>query len=383
MQPDQEEDTLDFGAWRRFLILHGNFEFLVKNVAGSNDLNLEKGSSKKPVPFVIDCSKLFAFDPELGESFLLDFQSWRFSLEQIILPKFAKEIIGSIEFRFRIRVTEVPIYDPIVHQKISDLRNEFVGKFVTFSGRAIRAAPRKVLEEKKEMKCTKCGFRFLVEAAPEMYYQLDLPLRCPSGNYGMQTRKQFNPKQKKTKVLRCDSWQFEEFPLTIERTDCQELTLQESTSTLGSGSVPRAVSIVLLDELIESAQPGDDIVVYGLLWRRWKTLRKGQKCEVSIFIEVVSLINFSDPKFQKGSLDNFSSSFKPHLPPVEDRFVNFWKEIDKSQDGRISGRTRILDRICPHLAGIPVAKLSLILALIGGSTSISKVFDEFFYSLIS
>eukprot|EP00917_Polyrhabdina_sp_WS-2016_P013498 GHVP01029656.1.p1 GENE.GHVP01029656.1~~GHVP01029656.1.p1 ORF type:complete len:680 (+),score=111.51 GHVP01029656.1:464-2503(+) len=226
------------------------------------------------------------------------------------------------------------------------------------------------------MKCTKCGFRFLVEAAPEMYYQLDLPLRCPSGNYGMQTRKQFNPKQKKTKVLRCDSWQFEEFPLTIERTDCQELTLQESTSTLGSGSVPRAVSIVLLDELIESAQPGDDIVVYGLLWRRWKTLRKGQKCEVSIFIEVVSLINFSDPKFQKGSLDNFSSSFKPHLPPVEDRFVNFWKEIDKSQDGRISGRTRILDRICPHLAGIPVAKLSLILALIGGSTSISKDDEE-------
>jgi DNA replication licensing factor MCM2 len=44
----------------------------------------------------------------------------------------------------------------------------------------------------------------------------------------------------------------------------QKLTLQESPSAVPAGRLPRQKDIVLLNDLIDSARPGDEVIVTGI-----------------------------------------------------------------------------------------------------------------------
>ena len=52
--------------------------------------------------------------------------------------------------------------------------------------------------------------------------------------------------------------------------DYQEIKIQEQAQKLSVGTIPRAISVVLEDDLVDSCKAGDDVTVYGVVLRRWK-----------------------------------------------------------------------------------------------------------------
>ncbi len=69
--------------------------------------------------------------------------------------------------------------------------------------------------------------------------------------------------------------------------DYQEIKVQELIGSVGVGSIPRSVLVVLTDDLVDSCKAGDDVVITGLVKRRWKNVIEGEKC--GIHLGMVSL----------------------------------------------------------------------------------------------
>ena len=49
------------------------------------------------------------------------------------------------------------------------------------------------------------------------------------------------------------------------------------------GSIPRSITAVLLEDLIDVCKPGDDVTVVGVVMRRWSTLGKGQEGRTGVW----------------------------------------------------------------------------------------------------
>jgi DNA replicative helicase MCM subunit Mcm2 (Cdc46/Mcm family) len=45
--------------------------------------------------------------------------------------------------------------------------------------------------------------------------------------------------------------------------DYQEIKVQEKIQTVGMGSIPRSIGVLLMDDLVDTVQPGDDVFVIG------------------------------------------------------------------------------------------------------------------------
>ena len=58
-------------------------------------------------------------------------------------------------------------------------------------------------------------------------------------------------------------------PLT-KCNDYQEVRIQEQVHRLTVGSIPRSITIVLQDDLVDRCKAGDDVTIVGLLRKRWK-----------------------------------------------------------------------------------------------------------------
>ena len=65
-----------------------------------------------------------------------------------------------------------------------------------------------------------------------------------------------------------------------ECADYQELKIQEHVQRLAVGSVPRSMCVLLEHDLVDRCKAGDDIVISGVLMRRWRPVTPGVRCEV-------------------------------------------------------------------------------------------------------
>ena len=61
-------------------------------------------------------------------------------------------------------------------------------------------------------------------------------------------------------------------PEAAEFADYQEIKVQETFKTLKPGLIPRSISVILQNTLVESVKPGDDVMLTGILMQRWKQL---------------------------------------------------------------------------------------------------------------
>ena len=52
-------------------------------------------------------------------------------------------------------------------------------------------------------------------------------------------------------------------------TDYQEVTIQEAASQLGGAHVPRSLLVKLEHDLVDRCQPGDEVVIVGVLLSQW------------------------------------------------------------------------------------------------------------------
>jgi DNA helicase MCM9 len=138
--------------------------------------------------------------------------------------------------------------------------------------------------------------------------------------------------------------------------DYQEIRIQEPVGGHAGGSAraaPRALLVVLDDDLVDKVQAGDDVQMAVVVRRRWYKCAKEQRCEVELVGHCVSLCVAQKQK----RVENTSN--------LEDKtqFTEFWRENEASP---FRARDMILRAMCPQLYGMAVPKLALMLALIGG-----------------
>ena len=48
--------------------------------------------------------------------------------------------------------------------------------------------------------------------------------------------------------------------------------------------MPKSMIIILEDDLVDSCKGGDDVILTGVVMRRWKPLQPAIRCEVSIVV---------------------------------------------------------------------------------------------------
>lgn len=71
----------------------------------------------------------------------------------------------------------------------------------------------------------------------------------------------------------CASRKFSVVPSNeIECRDYQEIKIQEQMHVLGVGSIPRSISVILMEDLVDSLKPGDDVTISGEVSARHRTL---------------------------------------------------------------------------------------------------------------
>ncbi|XP_076818817.1 DNA helicase MCM9-like isoform X2 [Clavelina lepadiformis] len=140
-----------------------------------------------------------------------------------------------------VRFVKLPSCSEIWRDRVPKAKD--VGCFLALEGTVIRTSSAKILEFKKEYMCNRCKNVFSLQADFQLHYAVPTPQTCPvttdctgkkfvvvAGNDGTT-----GPKKCK---------------------DYQEIRVQEQVRKLSMGTIPRSMTIVLEDDLVDSCKPG-------------------------------------------------------------------------------------------------------------------------------
>lgn len=155
------------------------------------------------------------------------------------------------------RVHSLPKGPQMCKPTISCIRTDDAGRLVCLTGTVTRAAAVRMLHSERKVECAKCGHPHVVRAELERRNEIVLPAECG------------HPLGART----CTSNKFNDLEGSEVCVDYQELRVQEQVQKLGIGSIPRSMTVVLENDLVDRAKPGDDVSAAGL-----PILRRAQSC---------------------------------------------------------------------------------------------------------
>lgn len=216
----------------------------------------------------VDFDDLILFDPTLAER-LLDnpteiLEAFNQALLEIIErenPEFAK-----YAGKFYVRVRNPPKV-----MRIRELTSNYIGKLVSIEGIVTRVT-------RVDAKLTRARFRHVTEDLG--VHEFDYP---PEGVIVDKVEKPpYCPICHKPG----------KFELVIERSefvDWQKIVIQEKPEEVPGGQIPRSIEAVLTGDIVDSARPGDRVVVTGVLKVQPLTGaldRRGPKSVFSFYIDV-------------------------------------------------------------------------------------------------
>ena len=214
-----------------------------------------------------------------------------------------------------------------------------VGRLVTFIGTVTRTGAMKMVVTQKLFTCNKCNAPVKQTYDRNQYNLIDKPTKCPGD-----------------RQEQCNSTKFTEVEQNQDNAnDCkdyQEIRIQEQVSKLTIGTVPRSITVVLEDDLVDSVKPGDDVIVNAIVFQRWKKVKDGERCDLQLCLFAV-FIEQNTVSVDSGSC----------VTDFEHEFEAFWLKYEKS---RITGRDLILKSFCPQVYGMYLVKLAVLLVLVGG-----------------
>ncbi|RLF15559.1 MAG: Minichromosome maintenance protein MCM [Thermoprotei archaeon] len=198
---------------------------------------------------IIDFPDLMAYDRSLATSLLESPSEYIPALDRAITEVVKlddMEYASSVTFHARLRALPETV-------PLRELRAEHIGKLVMIEGILTRASPvRQLLTEAVYQIGDKEGY-LRIESPLE---QVVLP----------------GPK-KKVKLL-LDRCKF---------IDWQKLTVQEKPEDLPPGQLPRSVDVIVTDDLVDKARPGDRVSVIGIV--KVHQERPSSPASFSIYIE--------------------------------------------------------------------------------------------------
>nr|XP_039262957.1 DNA helicase MCM9-like isoform X1 [Styela clava] len=253
-----------------------------------------------------------------------------------IYQSHALKLQMSLKPNLHARIKNIPVCPELWREHVP--KSKDIGKFLAVEGTVIRTSSVKLLEYEKELICAKCQNTFILKAEFEQHYSIPTPSRCPVTH--MCTSKKFivSPGESATSGRKCK--------------DFQEIKIQEQMRRLAMGTIPRTITVVLEDDLVDGCKAGDDVIIYGALKCRWQQLQKGKTCN----IELVLKANYIEVRNEQ----RLGASVKEEM---QNDFECFWAV---HAENPMTARNHILASLCPQIYGLYVVKLAVALVLAGG-----------------
>lgn len=263
------------------------------------------------------------------------------------LEKIVRRVKGNSGSRVHARIFHLP---PTCSRTSVACEATDVGKIVQLSGTVVRTSPVQMYESARTYKCSGkqgCSKTFVQEADLEQKNNaMVVPERCPLYTADGE---------------RCKGTNLKAIPDGSVHTDYQEIKIQEAASKIGVGNMPRSLLIKLQHDLVDSCQPGDEVVVVGILLAQWQqNAQPGLECQVGMALKAHSV-----RVTQENGASAFVESSVGELDKYKQEFDAFWEQ-KRRRDYPISARDFICTAVCPKLYGLQVIKLSLLITLIGG-----------------
>ncbi len=206
-----------------------------------NELKNVVLSKKKSI--VIDMTDILDFDMELVKKIINQPNDVIPKLEEVVT-----EIARTIdpEYVEEVRVIHVRFRNLPEKIKLRELRDEHIGKLIMVEGILTRMSQVKQKVKKLWFRCEACGMEFPVPQPTEF---ITVPTACPNPDCPKKTGP-FTPLMNHPKN---------------EYTNWQDLLLQERPEEVPSGQLPRSIEVVVDDDLVDSARPGDRVTIVGIL----------------------------------------------------------------------------------------------------------------------
>nr|CCC92947.1 putative minichromosome maintenance (MCM) complex subunit [Trypanosoma congolense IL3000] len=151
--------------------------------------------------------------------------------------------------------------------------------------------------------------------------------------------------------------------------DYAECRLQQRHSE--TGRLPRTVLVTLEDELTRKCTVGQLVEVIGILFPRWHHTYPNALPLVEPTIWALN-INAMDSFREGGTHTATSAAKRKHSSQVEKSTFtpeSFFSSFGKDRFGRC---TALVTSICPHLAGLFAPRMAIILATVGGTSTVGK-----------
>lgn len=242
--------------------------------------------------------------------------------------------------RIYLRWSHLPPF-PEVHRSTIP-KSADANKLLMVRGTIVRAAMPNMIEWEITWQCQSCRGHFTRSADLESYNYHPRPTSCEA-----------TPVNGK----KCGSKKFEKVSAigAHNSRDYQELKLQEQVQHLDMGSMPRSISVIVLDDQTGVCNAGDDVTVTGLVTRRWGELSFGVKPEVELIILARNIVLNNERK-------NMASTGGTN-DEASREFTQFWQD---NMDTPLLARNAILRSICPDIYGMYYVKLALAMVLAGG-----------------
>jgi len=274
---------------------------------------------------IIDFDDLLRFNDELARNLLKNPDPFI----QLFETDFV-DIIESIDPEYSAKVKQFHVRFRNVPEKVMlrDIRAEHLGKLITSEGILTRATEIKPLLIEAIFRCNHCG-TLMQKTLKEGRYQP--PEQCENLECG----------RKGGILFLADESMF---------IDWQRVTIQEKPEELPPGRMPQSISLILYDDLVDIARPGDRIKVVGILRSRPEsTLKPGKLATFYRYIDC-----------------NFIDRVESELEKLE---ITAAEEIKIQELGKdLFIAQKVVNSIAPSIFGYDHIKEALALLLFGGVT---------------
>ncbi|CAE6959797.1 MCM9 [Symbiodinium natans] len=262
----------------------------------------------------IDASLLLDVQPRLAFAFFQEFDTSIPLVEEAVDQLLRQQGVDRPTSRLRFRHVPYGLAWPL--RSLKEIRYSLVGKFITASGLVARIGVVKAVATTRLFQCSECRRSFSVAPLGMLG---EAPQSCPGGE-----------------GFPCGCSDFQDLGGDA-MTDYQEIRLQDVVP----GSVGTTLTVILVADLAGSAVPGDIVVVGGVLRAIWAR----SKAVAELVLEA------SDVRQQQEV-------------PSRPRTLFLGAPSDP-----LAHRNSLLRSVAPGLHGLEVAKLALLLTLVGGGPS--------------
>ncbi len=204
----------------------------------------------KKKSLVVDFQDVIEFDQELASLIIERPREYIPKFEKV-LEEIASRYAGK-KYKVNLRFTNL---DETV--KLREIRDEHIGKLIMIEGILVRQTQVKGRIKKAYFRCEACGTVFPV-------IQKDIYIMTPTACPNPECPKKTGP------------FTFLADHPDNEYVNWQLLVVQEKPEELPAGQLPRSIEVIVEDDLVDVARPGDKVTIVGIVEAKPdKLLRKG------------------------------------------------------------------------------------------------------------